>query len=283
MASSDHRAELSLARPARLRRSALLGVVCLLAVVLAPPAAAGQAGCPSPEKMRAQLAGLGLERAARTVKFEMPPPTELYEKACEQIGKPFNVRDGDKGSSVIVAEVPVAAVWKALNDENRHAEEGSPIPVKYSEVIDGAPGGESRLIFQWAKKFGLGRWWVSHVWMNRELYEGSQGRLWELQWENKSDEVDRDVPPMNSVSSDLEPVEFSEGAWLLVPLAESCTLVEYFNWSDPGGGVVGFTQPMIFSKGLRQTIAGMVELAEGYRVAASTGPAFKLPDGTSLD
>ena len=88
---------------------------------------------------------------------------------------------------------------------------------------------------------------------------------------------------MNTVSSDLNPVKQSEGAWLLVSLAESCTLVEYFNWSDPGGGMVGFTQPMVFTKGLKQTVTGMVALAEQYRVNTQTGPAFMLPDGTPLD
>jgi len=266
-----------------LRLGSLFVATCLFAALLVAPVSAGEAGCPSPEAMRAQLTRMDLERGSRTTRFEMPPPTALYEKACKQIGKPFTLRKGDKGEGVIVAEVPVAAVWKALNDENRHGEEGGPIPVEYSEVIEGTPRGESRLIFQWAKKFGFGRWWVSHVWMNGELYEGSKGRLWELLWENKSDEADPEAPPMNSISSDLDPVKHSQGAWLLVSLAESCTLVEYFNWSDPGGGMVGFTQPMVFSKGLRQTVAGMVELAEEYRLNAHTGPAFKLPDGTPLD
>jgi hypothetical protein len=283
MSSPDYRVESSLFLRVLARRAALLGTAGLLVVLSVLPAAAGQDGCPSPEQMAAQLQRLDLKRASRTAKFEMPVPTGLYEKACKQIGKSFTSRDGDKGEGVIVAEVPIAAVWKALNDENRHADEGSPIPVEYSEVIEGTPRGQSRLIFQWAKKFGFGRWWVSRVRMNGELYKESEGRLWELQWEGKSDEVDPEAPPMNSVSSDLKPVKMSVGAWLLVSLGESCTLVEYFNWSDPGGGMVGFTQPMVFKKGLRQTSAGVVELAEKYRVNAPSGPAFVLPDGTPLD
>jgi len=283
MFSADYRVESSRFRSDWTRRVAFLGVVGLLAVLSVLPAAADPEGCPSPQEMAAQLQRLDLKRTARTAKFKMPVPTELFKEACEQLGKPVTSRDGDKGEGVIVAEVPIAAVWKALNDENRHADEGSPIPVEYSEVIEGTPRGQSRLIFQWTKKFGFGRWWVSRVRMNAELYKESEGRLWELQWEGKSDEVDPEVAPMNSVSSDLKPVKMSVGAWLLVPLGESCTLVEYFNWSDPGGGMVGFTQPMVFKKGLRQTSAGLVELAEKYRVNAPSGPAFVLPDGTPLD
>jgi hypothetical protein len=233
--------------------------------------------------MREQLDRADPRRGARTVQFKMPVPTELYDKACKQIGKPFTSREGDKGESVIVAEVPIADLWKALNDENHHADEGSPIPVQGSEVIDGRPRGVNRTIFQWAKKFGFGRWWVSNVWMNGELFDASEGRLWELQWKDRSGEVDPASPPMNSVSSDLKPIKSSQGAWLLVPLAESCTLVEYFNWSDPGGGVVGLTKPMVFSRGLRQTAAGVVELGEKYRVALPPGPDFVLPNGKALD
>jgi hypothetical protein len=268
-------------RPAARPRAFLVAVWLIAASAL--PLSAREAACPSPEKLQAQLAALDLGRGARTVRFEMPPPTDLFAKASQSIGKPFVLRDGDRGEGVIVAEVPVAAVWRALNDENRHADEGSPIPVQYSEVIDGTPRGESRMLFQWAKKFGFGRWWVSHVWMNGALYEESGGKLWELLWEDKSHEVDPEAPPMNSVSSDLKPVKESRGAWLLVPLAESCTLVDYFNWSDPGGGMVGFTQPMVFKKGLNQTVSGVVELARKYRTGAPDGPPFLLPDGTPLD
>ena len=265
-------------------RSVGRAVVCLVAALCVLPLSAGEGGaCPSPEEMRARLERLGLERGSRTAKFDMPVPKDLLDKACKQIGKPFTMRDGDKGEGVIVAEVPVEAVWKALNDENRHAEEGSPVPVMYSEVIEGTPRGESRLIFQWTKKMGFGRWWVSHVWMNGELFETSKGKLWELRWEGQSDKADPEAYPMSTVSSDLKPVEFSEGAWLLVSLGESCTLIEYFNWTDPGGGMVGFTQPMVFTKGLRQTAAGMAELAEQYRSSTPSGPVFMLPDGTPLD
>jgi hypothetical protein len=232
--------------------------------------------------MRTRLEELHLERAARTVRFEMPPPTKLYEKACKKVGQPFTSREGDKAGGVIVAEVPVAALWKALNDENHHADEDSQIPVKHSEVIGGTPRGEDRMVFQWASQMGMGRWWVSRVWMNRELYEGSDGLLWELLWDDKTSDVDPDDAPMNLISSDLSPVKKSQGAWLLVPIAEACTLVEYFNWSDPGG-VVGFAQPLIFTKGMRKTMAGMVEFAGNYTTTGLPGPSFLLPDGTPLD
>jgi hypothetical protein len=271
-------------RPASPERGrSRLFAACLACAATVVSAAFAVADCPPPEQMRAQLERLDLGRGARTAKFEMPLPTELYEKAFRKVGKPYTTREGNRGEGVIVAEVPVAAIWKALNDENRHGEAGSPIPVRHSEVIEGRPRGESRVIFQYAKQMGFGRWWVSRVWMNRELFESSGGQLWELLWEDQTSEADPDAPPMNRISGDLDPVQQSQGAWLLVPLAEACTLVEYFNWSDPGGGLVGFAQPMIFSKGLRRTVAGMVELADEYRATTKDGHAFLLPDGSPLD
>jgi len=232
--------------------------------------------------MRVRLTELGLERGARTARYETPPPTKLYEKACKKVGQTFGSRDGDKSIGVVIAELPVLAVWKALNDENHHADEGSPIPVKHSEVIGGTPRGVDRLLFQYATQMGFGRWWVSRVWMNQELYESTDGMLWELLWDDQTAEADPEQAPMNTISSELDPVKQSHGAWLLVPIAESCTLVEYFNWSDPGG-FVGFAQPLIYSKALRKTVGGIVTLAAGYETAEHPGPSFLLPDGTPLD
>lgn len=232
--------------------------------------------------MRRLLSEMRLERGARTARYEMPPPTQLYEKATKKVGHAFTSRKGDKGGGVIVAELPAVAIWKALNDEDHHADEGSPIPVKHSEVIEGTPRGESRVIFQWTSQMGIGRWWVSRVWMNRELYEGSEGRLWELLWDDQTSDADPEAAPMNTISSDLAPVKRSQGAWLLVPLAQACTLVEYFNWSDPGG-VVGFAQPLLYTKGIRKTVAGIVTLAENYKTGTRPGPSFVLPDGSPLD
>jgi hypothetical protein len=68
---------------------------------------------------------------------------------------------------------------------------------------------------------------------------------------------------------------------LLVPLAEECTLLEHFTWSDPGG-FVGMIQGLVLGRALRGSIEGMVRLADERYRALPDGPPFVRPDGTPL-
>ena len=249
----------------------------VVALLSAGPSAA-QGGCPSPDEVRAQIADAGLERAARTARFSTPPPRNLYEKAAGQVGELVIDRDGQKGFGVVLVELPVEALWRAINDEDAHDTPGY-LPLSRSEIVGGTPRGTARSVFQAGEKMGLGRWWLTETTMSGALYEASDGRLWEAAWEADMKDTGK-TPPVDD-PPDLSPIEWSRGAWLLVPLGDGCTLLEHFTWSKPGG-FVGLIQGMVLGRALRESVEGMVRLAaERYRTPPD-GPPFVRPDGTPL-
>jgi hypothetical protein len=220
-----------------------------------------------------------MDRTARTKRFSTPPPEELYRKAAEDVGELVTHRDGKKGFGVVVVELPVEALWRAINDEDAHDTEGY-LPLRRSEIIGGTPRGTSRRVFQAGERMGLGRWWVTRTRMNGELYAASGGGLWEVLWEDDMKGVDPDRPPVDD-PPDLSPIKWSRGAWLLVPLGEDCTLLEHFSWSDPGG-FVGMVQGLVLGRALRESVEGLVRLAEQRYRMSPGGPPFVRPDGAPL-
>jgi hypothetical protein len=197
----------------------------------------------------------------------------------KRVGELVTDRDGQKGFGVALVELPVEVLWRAINDEDGHDEEGY-LPLSRSEVTGGTPRGTNRQVFQAGEKMGLGRWWLTQTTMSGELYEASDGRLWEVAWEADMEGLGSPRPPVDD-PPDLSPIKWSRGAWLLVPLGESCTLLEHFTWSEPGG-FVGLVQGLVLGRALRESIEGMVRLAaERYRTPPD-GPPFVRPDGTPL-
>jgi hypothetical protein len=257
-------------------------VVVLPALALASALAAAEP-CPGEAAIRERLARLMPERGARTVQFGVAPPVELYERAAHEIDRSVVRREGKTVQGVRITARPIEILWKALNDEPHHAiDDGAYVPVRHSEVVEGTPRGPSRLLFQYFKKAGIGRWWVSRVEMSPELFRASEGALWELRWHDVIDSVDATRPPYNSVSLDTAPLERSYGAWLLVPLAPSCTLVEYFNHTEPGG-FVSLAQALLAKSAVRDTLDGIVRLADEHLSEPHPDAVFVRPDGTPLD
>jgi len=257
------------------RRAPLLGALALLL----PGIAAAE--CPPAAELLGTLHEANPGRGSRTARYGSPPPAALYGKAATHPGQPHASHDGSRGFAVMVAPLPVERLWMALNDEEHHALDGGYLPVKHSEVIGGTPRGAHRLLFQYFQRMCVGRWWVSHVSMNRELYERSGGRLWEVYWEDAMDEVDPTRPPLDSVSVKMAPIRRSEGAWLLVPVAPACTLVEHFSWSEPGG-VAGALRPLVLDRALRDTVGGLARMAAEHFDPPEIGASFVRPDGTPL-
>lgn len=246
-----------------------------MAVLLCGRAAAE---CPGPEAIHARLVEIDLARAARTARFEQPVPVELHEKAIRKPGKPFAERDGQRVTGVILAPVPAHKIWRAINDEEHHAE--GYLPVNFSTVVEGTPRGLDRVLFQFYKRAGLGRWWASRVLINKDIHEATEGKIWELYWQSWMDRVDREKPPISEVK--LRPIETSEGAWMLVPLTETCTLVEQYSFSDPGGAL-GIFQALVATGAIRDTMSGIVKMAVEHRCEPPEAVSFIGPDGKPLD
>jgi hypothetical protein len=223
---------------------------------------------------------LGLERGSRSARFEIPTPTALHREAVRRPESIQAERDGIVVLAATVVELPVELLWKAVNDEDHHDLDGRYIPVEQSTVIGGQPRGQSRLLFQAFRRWGIGRWWVSRIEMNEELYRESEAGLWELFWTDEIDAADRSSSPVAEAAEAMPPLRSSQGAWLLAPLANDCTLVEYFTRSEPGG-VVKLGQLMFAKRGVRLTIEGMIRLAREH-IPAHTSLDFVRPDGVPL-
>jgi len=253
------------------RFSTPLMLLVLAARVAAPPAGAA---CPGPEQIAAALAGLDLRG---TVGADLP--AELYREAAREPGRPAVARQGKHGCGVLVADTAVERLWMAIADEEHHAQE---LPVLHSEVIGGTPRGASRRVFQYFKRWGIGRWWVSDVTIDAAVYKSSGGRLWQLRWQDAMNDVDRSRPPVSEVAGRIAPIRESRGGWLLIPLSRDCTLMAYSNMSDPGGAVAA-AQWMVVPRTLRATLLGVTRLADRHLDQPHGGPPFLRPDGTPIE
>lgn len=259
---------------------AAVGRVAGALVLALAAAAAARAGCPPADRLEEALAGLGLERASRTVRFGQEVPTDLYREAAGEVGEPVVKRSGTRGYGVVLAALPLAELWMAVNDEDHHDLEGDYIPVEISQVIGGEPRGRERLLFQAFHRWGVGRWWVSRVRMNEELFRASERRLWEVFWSDEIESADTGSPPIAEVAAKDRPLQSSEGSWLMAPLAADCTAVEYYTFTEPGG-IVRLGQMLFAKKGVTLALEGLLNLAREH-VSDHDAGEFVAPDGEPL-
>jgi hypothetical protein len=243
-------------------------------------AAPAAADCPAPDEIEAQLGQLDLSAAYRTEELELEPPWKLYAKAASRPGRVVVDRSGKLGQSVMVIEIPIEDLWMGINDEDHYAE-GGYLPVEHSEVIEGTPRGERRILFQYFKRAGVGRWWIDELEMNREIFAASAGRMWELRWWDLMAERAADGPPAEFADLGLAPIKASRGAWLMIPLGDACTLVEYVTLSSPGGFL---SVANWFAAGhvIRENLEGLERLAREHVPEPHPEARFLRPDGTEI-
>ena len=238
------------------------------------------ADCPPAPEVVARLDALPLTQASRTARFGLPVPRDLFAEAIARPGTPIPSRDGKIIQGVMLVAVPIEIWWQVVNDDDHHAEDGY-LPLRHSEVIAGIPGRSGRTTFQYYKSWGLGRWWVNRLQANESLYRASEGALWELHWRDVMADYPGELPPVE-IDSNVPPIEEDWGAWLLVSLGESCTLVEYVASGEPGG-LVGVLQWMALTRTLKTTFRGMVAMVEEHLAAPHARPVFHRPDGTPIE
>jgi hypothetical protein len=65
---------------------------------------------------------------------------------------------------------------------------------------------------------------------------------------------------------------------MLVPLDESCTLVEQYSSSDPGGAL-GVVQALVAAGAVRDTLKGIIEMAQEHHCEPPQAVSFFGPDG----
>lgn len=240
--------------------------------------------CPPPEAILERLDKLDLTAAARTQGFQLEPPNSLYEKAAAKPGKVAVQKEGKLGHAVLLTDLPIEDLWMAINDEDHYAEDGY-IPVLHSEVVGGTSRGQDRILFQYFKQAGVGRWWVDEVVMSNELFVESDTMLWELRWRDLMETYTEQSLPANLarqiVDLDLSPIRASRGAWLMIPIDAECTLVEYVTYSDPGG-FLSLAQWLGAGRVMRDTLAGVEAMARKHFHEPHPEATFVRPDGTPM-
>lgn len=247
-------------------------------------ASVAQAQCPPPSSILASLDELSLAAASRTQEFDLQPPRSLYKKAAANPDKVFVKNNGRLGQAVTIVGLPIERLWMAVNDEDHYAQDGY-IPVLHSEVIGGSSRGQERVLFQYFKRAGVGRWWIDQVEMSEELFVESDAVLWELRWWDLMETRTEATLPADLsqrlTDLGLSPIRASRGAWLMIPLDPECTLIEYVTYSDPGG-FLSLAQWLGAGRVIRDTLEGVQGLAREHIPEPHADSRFVRPDGTAI-
>jgi hypothetical protein len=183
-----------------------------------------------------------------------------------------------QGWGVAVYDLPIEQVWQGLVSENEHA---GATPVSVSKVIKGTPHADGRLLFQFMPlPLVTDRWWIVKLNHNKQLYEASSGRMWELFWTDDLNPAHIKGTPNEAIADDGMPVAWTKGAWLLARLSGERTLVEYFAWSDPGGRLPAGPASRFAGGAVKDTLSSMQEFARGMKTRSRQ--SYVRPDGSPL-
>jgi len=167
-----------------------------------------------------------------------------------------------KAWGVAVFDLPVEAVWMAVNDE-----ESFPTVSKVTvcEVVAGDKRRTGRLVFGYMPvgvPFVKDRWWMVSVHQNGEMYAASEGMLWEKAWTDATDRDRLDGSRVADFADAGQSLGFSRGSWLLQRLDEDRTLVEYFVWTDIGGRLPSGPISRLAKGAVRDQMRAIGRLAE---------------------
>jgi hypothetical protein len=152
-----------------------------------------------------------------------------------------------------------------------------------STILQGEPFRNGRLIFQTLElpRPFSDRYWITRATHGSEAYTESGGALWEVAWQDVNKEVSLQGTAYASYEEEGTPVEWTVGAWLLVPLSNDKTLVEYVVSSSPGGRVPASLAARFAPGQVLQTLDGM----QKFVVEESKSPfpaGVERPDGSPL-
>ncbi len=184
-----------------------------------------------------------------------------------------------KAWGLAIIDLSVEQLWMAVNDEEAYP---GTLPVTVSTVFRGEPFENGRHVFQKMTLPGpfSDRWWIIRKTAGVDVFEASGGQMWEACAENATNPSLLRGTPLRGELEDAEPVNWTWAGWMLMPLSENLTLVEYFTWTDPGGSLPAGPASRFASGAVKKTMIKIASLARRY------GPADLLrgtrPDGAPL-
>lgn len=230
-----------------------------------------------------QVLAVAAFRSKRIAKDAPVVPASAYETAATgKIATGVEYADGvaaGKGWAVAVSDVRVESLWMAMNAEDQYV--GRFNGLNASAVLSGTAHGSPRVLFQSLDlPIVSDRWWVSLEQFNAPLYTQSDGRVWECAWTDATDPARVAGTPWADFAAAGVPVAWSKGAWLLIPLEDGRTLIEYFVWTDPGGKLPAGAATRFASGALDRSVRDL----EAFARVLADGPraGFVRPDGLPL-
>ncbi len=184
-----------------------------------------------------------------------------------------------KAWGLALIRLPVEQMWMAVNDEESYP---GTLPVTVSEVFQGEPYKDGRLVFQKMTLPGpfKDRWWIIKKRAGERLYTATDGRVWEACAQNATDPSLLVGSPLKKHLEGAQPVNWTYASWTLIALSEEITLVEYFTWTDPGGSLPAGPASRFASSAVKRTMAKIEQLARQYKPEDMLH--FTRPDGTPL-
>ncbi len=232
-----------------------LPVVLALAVGVSHPAPAA----PDPASVIAAARSVDPLRSLRLADPLPPPSLEAYARAAT--GEivtglvPGAAGEPHRAWAVAVLDVPIEALWAAVNDELGFAGDawgGDGAVVRGQACADG----RASLVSMPVPLFP-DRWWVVGYRHAEDLARASDGAVRELSWREEPRPPHRLPAAVEAVVADGAQVTISRGAWLLVALDRGHTLVEYQLQSDAGGGLPGALAGPFCAGAIRDTLSAM--------------------------
>lgn len=179
-----------------------------------------------------------------------------------------------------VLPYPVEAVYLVLADPSAHVRF---IPeLDHSVVLAQTQAGMVWEAFQFmtVPYPAQNRGWVTRMEKNKRLYESTQGMYWEISWRMEEDRYQAFVksaltngPEATKLPAALSPDTledattpvFGRGSWVLIPLSDSTTYVEYNSFTDPNANMVERGVSEVLATRIQQGMfKAIAPLAEAY-------------------
>ncbi len=185
-----------------------------------------------------------------------------------------------KGWGLKVVDLPIGEVWATVNDEEQ---QGGEMPVSVSVLLEGKRWQEERVVFQYMPlPFPISdRWWATRLHYAADLFSVSSGTMWEMYWDDLTPTIQ--LPPEYAkMVEDAVGLTLNHGAWLLVPLDEHHTFIEYYVWSNPGGWLPAGPASHFAAGAVVDTLDTMERLAKIYGSQGVKSGRVKRPDGSVI-
>ncbi len=183
------------------------------------------------------------------------------------------------GWGVAVWDLPVEAVWKAINNEDQASDFLAPA---HSGTVDGAAHHSGRSSFQYiSAPVVTDRWWITTWTFNAELYRLTEGAMWEVSFVDNNDPAMLEGTTFHSLLADSMPIADAAGGWLVIPLSDGRTWVEYLSQADPGGNIPSGLMGKFADREVLSTFDAIEARAVYHQTAGAEG--YVRPDGSELE